>query len=266
MYCTLSLTCEKFTFTHGYRKSLRSSQNCSQRIGLHWPEAGAVESSGGVRTWTWCVCCVANWLWKKPVLCVSTHSVRSATGATANGSIVVVISPLTAIMNDQVSGIKKNKFSPATLVNCCLTNLVWLYTTILVPSLFRLQTLLQEVSLQHMSQDKLAMTTWNRECTEEFIVWCSSHLNYLSQVGNGGRFSVVTYTISVWKHLSLMRPTASKNGKLIFSLLLVLFLGVLKYLVWNPRYSIFFFAGGSPFMLYWTALVKCVAYCLLAWM
>ena len=79
--------------------------------------------------------------------------------ARADGSIVVVISPLTAIMKDQVSGTKKNKFSPTTLVNCCLTNLVWLYTIILGPSLFRLQTLLREVSLQHMSQDKLAMTT-----------------------------------------------------------------------------------------------------------
>ena len=39
-------------------------------------------------------------------------------GARANGSIVVVVSSLTAIMKDQVSGITKNKFSPAsTLVN-----------------------------------------------------------------------------------------------------------------------------------------------------
>ena len=90
-----------------------------ERIGLHWPEAGAVEGSWDICTWTWCVCCVVNWLWKKPVLCMSTHCVSISYwpkgGATADGSIVVVISPLTAIMKDQVTPVLGMKQSSTYL-------------------------------------------------------------------------------------------------------------------------------------------------------
>ncbi len=127
-----------------------------------------------------------------------------------NTSIVVVETPLTAIMKDQVS-----PREDYTGCSQCWTYFAMSQFNVCRLHLCRLQVFLPEDYLLHTSQENLEMKTWKRGYGEASIVWCFLHLSYWSPTRDGEDFWLVTFTVLVLKHLSLMKPTPLRNGKVL---------------------------------------------------